>query len=232
MSRPAASRLSYSLCAASPRRSLVHPLAQSSRLHRAFSSTSFHLADDVTSKPPRQSGGGSGSISSGNRGPPSSEDVMSVTDQINRLLGPSADDWAAEAVTHESLHRYRERPAHKLHIYSHRHNTHITLGTPEGNVMLSLSAGNIGARKANRGTFDAGFQLTSYFLAQIREKGWLRDIERLEVYFRGFGSGREAASKAILGSEGQAIQNKIVKVGDTTRIKFGGTRSRAPRRLG
>ena len=49
---------------------------------------------------------------------------------------------------------------------------------------------------------------------------------------RGFGQGREAVTKALLGVEGQGIRGKIVKVSDATRLKFGGTRSRKIRRLG
>jgi small subunit ribosomal protein S11 len=52
------------------------------------------------------------------------------------------------------------------------------------------------------------------------------------VVYRGFGQGREAVTKAILGSEGRNIRNKIVRLTDATRLKFGGTRSPAPRRLG
>jgi small subunit ribosomal protein S11 len=52
------------------------------------------------------------------------------------------------------------------------------------------------------------------------------------VFLRGFGAGREAVTKALLGLEGAALRGKIVKVSDATRLKFGGTRSKKPRRLG
>ena len=54
----------------------------------------------------------------------------------------------------------------------------------------------------------------------------------IEVVLRGFGPGREAFQKAILGSEGNQIKPLIVKVTDATRLKFGGCRSPAVRRLG
>lgn len=99
-------------------------------------------------------------------------------------------------------------------------------------VLLSLSTGNIGFRKAGRGSYDAGYQLAAFILKQIQERGLLRDINRIEVVLRGFGAGREAVSKALLGQEGRLIRNKIVSVKDATRLKFGGTRSPKPRRLG
>ena len=121
---------------------------------------------------------------------------------------------------------------HHFHIYSTKHNTHITLTTPDRSSLISLSAGNIGFRKAARGTYDAAYQLASYVLGRIQEEGLLRKIQRLEVVLRGFGIGREAVTKALLGTEGRLLRGKIGTVSDATRLKFGGTRSRKPRRLG
>ena len=49
---------------------------------------------------------------------------------------------------------------------------------------------------------------------------------------RGFGKGREAVTKALLGAEGRILRDKIRSVSDGTRLKFGGTRGQNPRRLG
>ena len=57
-------------------------------------------------------------------------------------------------------------------------------------------------------------------------------IKELEVVLRDFGPGREAVTKILLGAEGKALRGKISKVMDGTRLKFGGTRSPKPRRLG
>ncbi|KAI9670606.1 MAG: hypothetical protein M1831_005826 [Alyxoria varia] len=121
---------------------------------------------------------------------------------------------------------------HHLHVYATKHNTHLTFTRPDFSPMLSLSAGNLGFRKANRGTYDAAFQLSSYVFNRIQEQGWLKDIENIEVILRGFGVGREAVTKAMLGSEGVRLRSSVIQVTDATRLKFGGTRSRKPRRLG
>jgi small subunit ribosomal protein S11 len=121
---------------------------------------------------------------------------------------------------------------HHLHVYATKHNTHVTLTRPNREPMLSLSTGNINFKKANRGTFDAAYQLTNYSIAQMIEKGFMQSIQKIEIIMRGFGPGREAFQKAILGTEGRAIQPKIHRVTDSTRLKFGGCRSRAVRRLG
>jgi len=104
---------------------------------------------------------------------------------------------------------------------------------PDPNKMvLSLSTGQIGFRKAGRGSYDAAYQLGAFTLKQIQERGLLRDIKKLEVVLRGFGAGREAVTKVLLGQEGRLIRNRISAVVDSTRLKFGGARSPKPRRLG
>jgi small subunit ribosomal protein S11 len=130
---------------------------------------------------------------------------------------------------------------HKLSVYATKHNCHITLTTPpekdsQGNfgtrVLISVSCGNIGFRKAGRGSYDAAYQLAAFVLSRVKDRGWLPQIQKLEVCFRGFGPGRDAVSQALMGLEGKNLKGLITMVTDATRLKFGGTRSRAPRRLG
>lgn len=99
-------------------------------------------------------------------------------------------------------------------------------------TLLSMSTGNIGFRKAGRGTYDAAFQLAAFMLKQIQERGIWRDMNRLEVVLRGFGAGRMAVTKALLGTEGRHIRGKITAVLDATRLNQGGARAKKPRRLG
>ncbi|KAH8693243.1 hypothetical protein BGW36DRAFT_386187 [Talaromyces proteolyticus] len=123
-------------------------------------------------------------------------------------------------------------PPHNLHIYAHKHNTLITLTRPNGDPLMSLGCGNIGFRKSHRGGYDPAFQLSSHVLAQIQEKGFLHDISGITLVFRGFGHGREAFTKVLLGNEGRNVRPLVTRVTDATRLKFGGTRSRNVRRLG
>lgn len=149
-----------------------------------------------------------------------------------------------------------EQKPHRLHVLSTKHNTHLTLVQPPRpasqtassgvsitnasaadqkkmvDMLLSISAGNIGFRKAGRGSYDAAYQLTAFTLKTMKERGMLRDIQKLEIVMRGFGPGREAFTKAILGAEGRDIRGRISAVLDATRLKIGGTRSPKPRRLG
>ncbi|KAK3672608.1 hypothetical protein LTR78_007420 [Recurvomyces mirabilis] len=143
---------------------------------------------------------------------------------------------------------------HRLHVYATKHNTHLTLVQPPTpasqttssvtsstsasasdakkmvDVLMSVSAGNIGFRKAGRGSYDAAYQLGAFLLKQVQERGI--KVEKLEVVLRGFGAGREAVTKALLGSEGRYLRGRVVGVVDATRLKLGGPRSKKPRRLG
>lgn len=131
----------------------------------------------------------------------------------------------AEAAIDDSV-----EPFH-FHIYSHKHNTHITVTRPNRHPIIAMSCGNIGIRKSRRKNYDAAYQLTAYVLERLYHQGWQHKIKNLEVILKGFGQGREAATKVLLGQEGKLIADKIKRVSDATTIKFGGTRSKNPRRI-
>lgn len=136
------------------------------------------------------------------------------------------------AMSNSASQEWEEDDRHKFHIYATKHNTHITLAKPNNDSLISVSCGNIGFRKAGRGSYDAAYQLAAFVMSRIQDKGLLPQITKLELIYRGFGPGREAVTKAILGSEGKRIRPLITKLGDSTRLKFGGVRSKKPRRLG
>lgn len=116
-----------------------------------------------------------------------------------------------------------------LHVYSTKHNTHITFTDVKKDPIISVSAGNLGFRKSQRGTYDAAYQLASHVFSVLEKKGI--KPKSLEVVLRDFGQGREAVVKALLGTEGRNLKGAIKRVTDATRLKFGGTRSRKQRRL-
>ncbi|PVH70888.1 translational machinery component [Cadophora sp. DSE1049] len=140
-----------------------------------------------------------------------------------------SSDGSGNLVAREGEH---VETAWQLHIYATRHNVHITVKGDNRTVALSLAAGNLGFRKSGRKHYDSAFQLASYVMGRMQESGMNSWIRELEVFLRGFGAGREAVTKALLGTEGRYLRGKVVKVSDATRLKFGGTRSKKPRRLG
>lgn len=97
---------------------------------------------------------------------------------------------------------------------------------------ISVSCGSIGFRKSHRGSYDAAYQLSSYVMSRIQNEGLLAEMQFVEVVLRGFGKGREAFVKVLLGAEGRRVRGCVARVSDGTRVKFGGTRGKKPRRLG
>lgn len=145
------------------------------------------------------------------------------------------------------MHPILRGQPHRLNMYFTKRNTHITLSAPPPttspnasnatalksySVLLSLSTGNIGFRKAGRGSYDAAWQLAAFTFKRIQERALLRGDVAVELILRGFGAGREAVTKAMLGQEGRFLKNKVCSVSDATRLKIGGARSKKPRRLG
>ncbi|KJZ73285.1 hypothetical protein HIM_07289 [Hirsutella minnesotensis 3608] len=122
-----------------------------------------------------------------------------------------------------------ETEPHHLHIYSHKHNTHVTFTRPNKEPIISLSAGNLGFKKSRRGGFDPAYSVTKYAFERLIHTGV--QFEKLELVLRGFGPGRDAAIKVLMSPEGKLFRERIIRVADSTRIKFGGTRSPRPRRL-
>lgn len=150
---------------------------------------------------------------------------------VNRPLYETALASDGSFMTAAPVEQKFQEP-HHFHINATRHNTHITLTGPSRDPIISVSCGNIGFRKSARKHYDSAFQLASYVMTRIQDRGINAQIKQLEVVLRGFGAGREAVTKALLGLEGSKLRPKIVKVADATRLKFGGTRSKKPRRLG
>lgn len=152
--------------------------------------------------------------------------IMSTGGNPNTAL--SGSDLMSELV--EEKKDEAQEPYH-FHIYSHKHNTHVTLSDPKRNALISLSCGNIGFKNSGRKQYDAAYQLGAYVIDKMNQKGLTKKIHKLEVVLRGFGQGREAVVKVLMGNEGKAVRGLITRVSDATRLKFGGTRSKRPRRL-
>ncbi|KAL5615579.1 hypothetical protein BROUX41_005622 [Berkeleyomyces rouxiae] len=156
-----------------------------------------------------------------------SNSLFAATGKANSTNVQEADAPLTDAKANEDD---SVEPYH-FHVYSHKHNTHITVTRPNRNPIISMSCGNIGIRKSRRKNYDAAYQLTAYVLERLYHEGWQEKINNLEVVLKGFGAGREAATKVLLGQEGKLLSDKIIRVADATTIKFGGTRSKNPRRI-
>jgi small subunit ribosomal protein S11 len=123
-------------------------------------------------------------------------------------------------------------PEYRLHCHSSRNNTIVSFTKPNGSTIAWLSGGSTPNkfRKANRATYEAGYQCAVGIFQKIKE--WNKNVEpiKLELFFKGFGEGREAMKTAMLAVEGEEIRKLVCSITDRTPIKIGGTRSKKQRR--
>ncbi|KAL2165482.1 hypothetical protein VTH06DRAFT_782 [Thermothelomyces fergusii] len=188
---------------------------------RLFSQS--HAARNIPLTPPPQPTQQQGGAGAMNR----------LVQQVMRgTLRPAEPDLDSLTDTLDAPEEENDPEPYHFHIYSHKHNTHVTVTKPNRDAIISLSCGNLGFRKSGRKHYDSAYQLGAYVIDKMHQKGLVKSIHKLEVVLRGFGPGREAVVKVLMGNEGKLLRPKIVRVTDATRIKFGGTRSKRPRRLG
>ncbi|KZT57106.1 translational machinery component, partial [Calocera cornea HHB12733] len=92
------------------------------------------------------------------------------------------------------------------------------------------SGGTVGFKGHNRNSFEAAHQACLAVFATV-ERIMSRTDVRLELRLNGYGNGREAAIRALMGVEGERVRESVVRVTDTTPIKIGGVRAKKLRRL-
>ncbi|KUI67768.1 Putative 37S ribosomal protein S18, mitochondrial [Cytospora mali] len=239
LSRPSASK---TLCGA------TQPFSSSSSRPAEGDTRKENLLKSITQRPrTTRTTSAPNPSSSSSPGPPKSSSLAELAAQLSPALvasGRAANDTrlvdtsmldgqlALDSMEDAALKAEKFTEPFHFHVYAHKHNTHVTVTKPNRDAIVSLSCGNLGFRKSQRKHYDSAYQLGAYVIDKLQQQGWHNKITQLEVVLRGFGAGREAVTKVILGNEGRLLRDKIVKLSDSTRLKFGGTRSKKPRRLG
>jgi small subunit ribosomal protein S11 len=110
----------------------------------------------------------------------------------------------------------------QAHIKTSFNNTHVTLTDKEGNVIAWESAGSVGFKGSRKSTPFAA-QVTAESCAK---KGMEHGLQKVEVFVRGPGSGRETAVRSL-----QAAGLEIISVKDVTPAPHNGCRPRKRRRV-
>ena len=110
----------------------------------------------------------------------------------------------------------------QAHIKTSFNNTLVTLTDKEGNVIAWESAGSVGFKGSRKSTPFAA-QVTAESAAK---KGMEHGLQKVEVFVRGPGSGRETAVRSL-----QAAGLEILGVKDVTPIPHNGCRPRKRRRV-
>ncbi|KAL8292986.1 hypothetical protein RQP46_000680 [Phenoliferia psychrophenolica] len=152
----------------------------------------------------------------------------------------------------------REYNPYKLHVFSTRNNTILTLTHTPGftsptsiadqassaphNPVAWVSGGSAGYKGAARGTYDAAVEVSLRMIKKVEELvdppigsgGQKRKVKspaptELEVIWKGFGQGRDAVFRSLMGGEGEKIRHLVKRVTDATPLKIGGTRAKKRR---
>jgi small subunit ribosomal protein S11 len=110
----------------------------------------------------------------------------------------------------------------QAHIKTSFNNTLVTLTDQEGNVIAWESAGSVGFKGSRKSTPYAA-QVTAESCAK---KGMEHGLQKVEVFVRGPGSGRETAVRSL-----QAAGLEIISVKDVTPVPHNGCRPRKRRRV-
>ena len=121
--------------------------------------------------------------------------------------------------------RRRERksiPVGKAYIQSTFNNTIVTLTDPQGNVIAWGSSGSAGFKGSRKGTPYAA-QMAARDAAR---KGKEHGLQKVEVFVKGPGSGREAAIRSL-----QASGLEIIGIRDVTPVPHNGCRPPKRRRV-
>jgi small subunit ribosomal protein S11 len=110
----------------------------------------------------------------------------------------------------------------QAHIKTSFNNTHVSLTDREGNVIAWKSAGAAGFKGSRKSTPFAA-QVTA---DQAAREGMEHGLQRVEVFVKGPGSGRDTAVRSL-----QAAGLEIVSVKDVTPQAHNGCRPRKRRRV-
>ena len=108
------------------------------------------------------------------------------------------------------------------HIKSSFNNTIVSISDQEGNVLAWASAGNVGFKGSRKSTPFAA-QVTADACAR---KGMEHGLQKVEVFVKGPGSGRETAIRSL-----QAAGLEILGVKDVTPQAHNGCRPKKRRRV-
>lgn len=119
-----------------------------------------------------------------------------------------------------------------LHLYvvASRNNTLVHLQSHQRGNIAWATGGSVGFRNAARSGYEAGYQAALHIFKRIEELQKDGPLS-IQVWFKGFGQGREAFYRALMAAEGEAVRRIVSRVTDYTPIKIGGARSKKKRIL-
>src|SRR3989344_1415173 len=139
------------------------------------------------------------------------EDAIKDSEKVDQNLKKEVKVKSADRVTEA-----------RVYISSSYNNTIVTLTNSKGEVLVSKSAGAVGFKGAKKATSFAASKVAEA-IANICKK---IAVEKLEVYIKGVGAGRESAVRTLVN---QGLN--VVSIKDITPIPHNGVRPKKVRRV-
>ncbi len=109
----------------------------------------------------------------------------------------------------------------KIYISTSYNNTIVTATDNSGNAIATSSAGARGFKGTRKGTSYAAGIVAQYVAKKVKDMG----MEKVAVFVKGPGTGRETAIRSV-----QASGLKVISVRDVTPIPHNGCRPKKKRR--
>jgi len=110
----------------------------------------------------------------------------------------------------------------RVYVSSSYNNTIITLTNASGHVLATKSAGAVGFKGTKKSTSFAASRVAEAISAICKKLG----VEKLEVFIKGIGAGRESAIRTIV-----AQGLNVVSIKDVTPIPHNGVKPKKVRRV-
>lgn len=110
----------------------------------------------------------------------------------------------------------------RVYISSSYNNTIVTLTNAKGQVLLTKSAGAVGFKGTKKSTSFAASRVAEAIAQAAKKVG----TERMEVFIKGIGAGRESAVRTLVN---QGLN--IISIKDVTPIPHNGVTPRKVRRV-
>jgi len=139
------------------------------------------------------------------------EDTIKDSEKIDQNLKKEVKVKSAERVSEA-----------RVYVSSSYNNTIVTLTNSRGQVLVSKSAGAVGFKGAKKATSFAASRVAEAIANICKKIG----VEKLEVYIKGVGAGRESAVRTLVN---QGLN--VVSIKDVTPIPHNGVRPKKIRRV-
>ncbi len=141
----------------------------------------------------------------------SQEDLIKEKDKVDQAVKKDVKVKSAERVSEG-----------RIYISSSYNNTIITLTNARGQVLASKSAGAVGFKGAKKATSFAASRVAEAIVAVCKKLV----IEKIEIFIKGVGSGRESAIRTLVN---QGLN--VVSIKDITPIPHNGIKPKKIRRV-